>query len=94
MMSKVAPISFIQVTQQQKLLVVQCSIQSEGIYNPITAMGFLAIFTSQLDNTKSETMPAPHCRNGSCRYLQAVQSEFLIFIDDQWNRNTMLVLFS
>ena len=52
MMSKVAPISFIQVTQQQKLLVVQCSIQSEGIYNPTTAMGILAIFTSQLDNTK------------------------------------------
>ena len=24
----------------------------EGIYNPITAMGFLAMFTFQLDNTK------------------------------------------
>ena len=35
-------------------------------------MGFSAMFTFQLDNTKRETLPAPHCRNGSCRYVWAV----------------------
>ena len=30
------------------------------------AMGF------QLDNTKRWTLPAPHCRNGSCRYVRAI----------------------
>ena len=28
-------------------------------------MGFSAIFTFQLDNTKKETLSAPYCRNGS-----------------------------
>ena len=43
----------------------------ECIYNPITAMGFSSMFTFQLDNTKRYTLPAPHCRNGSCRYVRA-----------------------
>ena len=38
---------------------------SESIYNPITAKGFSVMFTFQLDNT----LPAPQCRNGSCRYV-------------------------
>ena len=42
----------------------------EPIYEPITAMGFSAMFTFQLDNTKRQTLPAPHCRNGSCRYVR------------------------
>ena len=42
------------------------------IYNPITAMGFSGMFTFQLDNTKRWTLPAPHCRNGSCRYVRAM----------------------
>ena len=46
----------------------------ERIYNPITAMGF----TFQLDNTK--TLPAPHCRNGSCRYVRAI-------IAADWKKN-------
>ena len=44
---------------------------SECIYNLITAVGFSAMFTFQLDNTKRKTLPAPHCRNGSCRYVRA-----------------------
>ena len=42
------------------------------ICNPFTAMVFLAMFTFQLDNTKRQTLPAPHCRNGSCRYVRAM----------------------
>ena len=30
------------------------------------------MFTFQLDNTKGYSLPAPHCRNGSCRYVQAI----------------------
>ena len=40
----------------------------ERIYNPITAMGFSAMFTFQLDNTN--TLLAPYCHNGSCRYIR------------------------
>ena len=50
------------------LFMYQCPTVPERIYNPITAMGFSAMFTFQLDNT----LPAPHCRNGSCRYVRAV----------------------
>ena len=34
---------------------------------PTTAMGLSAMYTFQLDNTKRETLPTPHCHNGSCR---------------------------
>ena len=34
------------------LLLIILSPQPERIYNPITAMGFFAMFTFQLDNTK------------------------------------------
>ena len=34
-------------------------------------MGFYAMFTIQLDNTKRQTLPVPHYHNGSCRYVQA-----------------------
>ena len=36
------------------------------------AMGFSAMFTFQLNNTRRQTLPAPHCRNGSCRYVLAL----------------------
>ena len=39
----------------------------ERIHNPITEMGFPTMFTFQLDKTKRKTLPAPYCRNGSCR---------------------------
>ena len=45
---------------------------SECIYNLITAMGFSAMFISQVDHTKRKSLPAPHCRNGNCRYVQAL----------------------
>ena len=49
----------------------------EGIYNPITTMGVSAMFTFQLDDTKRQTLPAPHCCNGSCRFFQVlVHSHF------------------
>ena len=38
----------------------------ECIDNPIMAIGFSAMFTFQLDNTKRQTLPAPHSRSGSC----------------------------
>ena len=41
------------------------------IDNPITAMGFSEMSLFQLDNTKRLTLPAPHCRIGSCRYVGA-----------------------
>jgi len=41
----------------------------ECTYSLITAMGFLAKFIFQLNNTKRQTLPAPHCRNESCRYV-------------------------
>ena len=46
----------------------------ECIYDPITALGFSAMFTFQLVNTKRKTFPAPHCRNGSRRYVQALRA--------------------
>ena len=33
----------------------------ERIYNLIMAMGFSALFTFQLDNSKRLTLPAPYC---------------------------------
>ena len=30
------------------------------------------MFTFHLDNTKRLTLPAPHCHNGSCRYIPAL----------------------
>ena len=47
-------------------------IMLERIYNP--AMGFSAMFIFPLDNTERYTLPAPHCCNGSCRYILAVPS--------------------
>ena len=41
-----------QVENPQLLKNSQLDIVPERIYNPITAMGFLAMFTFQLDNTK------------------------------------------
>ena len=40
--------------QKNKLQVIMSQVQSmpERIYKPIMAMGFLAMFTFQLDNTK------------------------------------------
>ena len=40
---------------------------------------FLAMFTFQMDNTKRETLPAPHCRNGSCSCVQAVALKKLLW---------------
>ena len=51
----------------------------ERIYNPIMAIGFSAMFTFQLDNTKRQTLTAPHCRNGSCRYVRARPGPWLNF---------------
>ena len=45
--------------------------EPKRIYNPITAMTFSAMSTNQLDMTKRQTLPAPHCRIGSCRYVWA-----------------------
>jgi hypothetical protein len=45
------------------------------IYNPITAMGFSAMFTFQLDSTRRKTLPAPHCRNGSCTYIRVLSAK-------------------
>ena len=56
-------------------------ILPERIYNPITAMGFSAMLTFQLDNTKRKTLPEPHCRNGSCSYVQAVVLCNLVMIE-------------
>ena len=51
---------------------ILCKVpEPKHIYNPITAVGFLAMFPFQLDNTKRYTLPAPHCRNGSCRHVRA-----------------------
>ena len=35
-----------------RMIELACKMLPERIYNPITAMGFSAMFTSQLDNTK------------------------------------------
>jgi hypothetical protein len=51
----------------------------ERIYNPITAMGFSVMFTFQLDNTKRQTLPAPHCPNRSCRYVRAASERKTTF---------------
>ena len=39
------------------------STMPERIYQLIAAMGFLALFTFQLDNTMRKTLPAPHCQH-------------------------------
>ena len=40
------------------LTTLQSRTEPERIYNPITAMGFSAMFTFQLHNTKRKTLPA------------------------------------
>ena len=57
---------------QQAPLKLNSSSVPERIYNPITSMGFSAMFTLQLDNTKRKTLPAPHGHNGSCKYVRVV----------------------
>ena len=52
---------------------------AKRIYNPIMAMWFSAMFTFQLDNTKRLTLLAPHCSNGSCRYVWALSKNFGYF---------------
>ena len=47
---------------------------SDRIYNLIMAMGFSAMFTFQQD-----TLLAPHCRIGSCRYVRALSDHHLYF---------------
>ena len=37
----------------------------------LMANGFSAMFTLQPENTKRYTLLAPHCCNGSCRYVRA-----------------------
>ena len=56
----------------QRPLIRREGAQPERIYNPITAMGCSAMFIFQLDNTKWQTLPSPHCLNGSCRYVRAL----------------------
>ena len=51
---------------------VRILILPKCIYSPIPAMRFLAMFTFQLDNNKRQTLSALRCRNGSCRYVQAL----------------------
>ena len=46
--------------------------------------GFSAVFTFQLDYTKRYTFLAPHCHNGSCRYVRAMLS--LSFLSIPFNR--------
>ena len=48
---------------------VYFTIAPERVYNYITAMGFSAMFIFQLDNIRRK-----HCRNGRCRYVQALSS--------------------
>ena len=49
----------------------------QRIYSSIMAMRFSVMFTFQLHNTKSQTLPAPHCRNGNCNYVWAVGGPLL-----------------
>ena len=49
-------------------------IKPERIYNPITAMGVSAMFTFQLDNTKSK-----HCRHPIA--IMGIVDTLLMFID-------------
>jgi hypothetical protein len=65
------------VVTQEIVLPYSCEHQhlkfrSPPCLNISTAMGLSAMFTFQLDNTNRQTLPAPHCRNGSCRYVRAL----------------------
>ena len=71
------------------------SSKPERIYNPIMAMGFSAMFTFQLDNTMRETMSAPHCCNGSCKYVWAYLTDSYIVFTlkmESVSKNTIFVL--
>ena len=63
----------------------------------VTTMGFSALFTFQVDNTKSQTFPALHCRNGSYRYVWAgfivdAEGRQSVRIDDVVKPNILLSL--